>query len=84
MESFAFHDKITSIKSNGILQKCSKLYIISLESLEEIRLCFGQFLKGEGMNKKRRTLCYSNLVRLQKFQKVFKVYALSFWCKMWT
>ena len=52
MESFAFHDKITYIKSNGILQKCSKLYIISLESLEESVYVLDNFLKGKAWIKK--------------------------------
>ena len=47
MESFPFHDKITIyIKRNEILQKCRKLYIISLESLEDSLYILDNFSKG--------------------------------------
>ena len=58
MESFAFPDMIMLI-STEIKQKCSKLQFFSLESLWHfhfVTLYLGHFLKGEGMNKKSKTL----------------------------
>ena len=46
MESFAFPNVMNSIRSE-ILQKCSKLYFFSLESLEgSLKVC-NDFSKGK-------------------------------------
>ena len=60
MESFDFPDIINLI-STEIKQKCSKLQFFSLESLK-MHSGLGNFFKGEGMNKKSKTCCYSNKV----------------------
>ena len=51
MESFAFPDKINSISAE-IPQKCSKLYLFSLES--PLPLGFVLVLKEKRMNKKTK------------------------------
>ena len=70
MEISAFPSKFNSI-STDILPKCSKLHFFLLESLEDALCVWDVFSKGKAWIKKVKTCCYSNLLGLHKFQKVF-------------
>ena len=64
MKSFAFPAKINSISAE-ILRKGSKLYFLSLESLEYSFLCFGLVLKEKCINQKAKPHKPSLVVGLQ-------------------
>ena len=65
-----------NLMSTEIKQKCSKLQLFSLESLQDSFYVWGIFSKGEGTNEKsQRCCCCSQCVW---------VYVAFFWHEIWT